>query len=494
MAGRRQCEGLGYNRNPANMLVMKAGPSNRPAPFGVDSSPQELRIFDLFRKEIVFHITGALDRSFWAVHVLQASHVYPHVWHSCLALAAIHKRGQISDQEGPQRDNRKGLYIFAIQQYNFAVRLISDRLQADAPSTSYAQRQSLLFSCILFFGVSSLLGDFKQAISHMHGALQLYCNWEMYDNDTEHKAVYGCIFPAQMLDTLINRVRKQLWTFSGEHAAFWTKSQFRQGRQEPFQNSRDAYVQLELICSHMLKQIHCQQQQLQQLGLQKLQKQRQKLVVFVSALATWKENLDRLKLRQLQTGIQDPGMDMVETSWLATDLLLRQGKNGKEASRAEYARIVEKYEQIATQSADAGAGAGAEQCPKQQYGLVFSFTSSMCEQLGFVAFACRDGQLRRRAVSLLKSIPIREGLCDAGLLAAMSEIRIEAEESGAAEDKDGDTVSCQCVPGGRICYDHQVAVSLVNFSRDGQLVLELSTFRDLRLGRPFRKVPLQWRG
>lgn len=152
-------------------------PQYRVAPVEASQTRQELHIFDLFRKETVLQITGIFDQAFWTVEVLQATSIYSAIWHGCLALAAINKRKRLMAADSSVQNTRNKLYVFALQQYNLSLSQLMVIIRNRAPT--YSQRETMLFCCLLFTGICSLLGDAKQALMHAKAGLQMYyeCNF-----------------------------------------------------------------------------------------------------------------------------------------------------------------------------------------------------------------------------------------------------------------------------------------------------------------------------
>ena len=70
---------------------------------------------------------------------------------------------------------------------------------------------------------------------------------------------------------------------------------------------------------------------------------------------------------------------------------------------------------------------------QQRPRYLFSLDSGIVSPLYSVARLCRDPQIRRKAIGLLREYPIREGMWDGLLAAKASEIQMEVEEELARE-------------------------------------------------------------
>ncbi|PMB68055.1 Transcriptional regulatory protein moc3 [Beauveria bassiana] len=110
---------------------------------------------------------------------------------------------------------------------------------------------------------------------------------------------------------------------------------------------------------------------------------------------------------------------------------------------------------------------------------VYSFSPSVCEPLFMVASSCRDGALRRKAMSLLRQRPRREGIWDAKLMAAIAEAKMLIEERAVAAEVDG--AGCGCIPGVYICNTHRVFFMDIEFLPERAATAVMKTLHDVTI-------------
>ena len=133
-----------------------------------------------------------------------------------MCFAAIYKRQRLFPTETSVEQTKKKLYVFALQQYYLSLTHLMVIIRNRAPT--YPQRETMLFCCLLFAGICSLLGDPKQALMHTRGALQMYNEWKFYeeletpsaDNTTSKR-----IFSSEALNAIVSSSEVQMITIIG---------------------------------------------------------------------------------------------------------------------------------------------------------------------------------------------------------------------------------------------------------------------------------------
>ena len=122
----------------------------------------------------------------------------------------------------------------------------------------------------------------------------------------------------------------------------------------------------------------------------------------------------------------------------------------------------------------------------------FSFSSFRCGILSFIGSYCREFDLRRKIIALLRGSEKQEGLWHSRCIAAICETRMTLEEEAALRIDPDCPEGCKCVYGSFICNDHRIAHSELVFDKAGQPHLKLTTVLDSKLGREGTPIALHW--
>lgn len=428
-------------------------------------------------------ITGIFDQGFWTVEVLQATSTYPAIWHGCLALAAIHKRQRLMPADTSIKHARKRLYVFALQQYNLSLSHLMVIIRNRAPI--YSQRETMLFCCLLFTGICSLLGDPKPALMHTKGGLQMYYEWKFYkelDSPSPDNTTGKRIFSPEALNAIISSSEVQMITrVGGQYTPKWRREQMLQRcSRRPFKSVSQAYLELQPLASGLLEVMRFSGVPSE---IRPIEAQPDVFFQHRQELSLWKHKLDVLRAQNKSQGLSLDGFDLVEVNWLALHMCLRATANADEVAwdqfLPDFTRIMDVYEDVVQR-------ATKSRIEKREAGSVFSLTSVMCEMLAFVGSNCRDRIVRRRAIALLKKWPQKDGIWDTGLIATMCEAKAQIEEGAAlCPDK-----NCPCIVEDFICNDHRIASSPMEFDDDGNTIIQLTTVREWKMGKPGKKLVL----
>ncbi|KAH6661583.1 hypothetical protein B0J14DRAFT_611993 [Halenospora varia] len=131
----------------------------------VPGNDAERRSFCYLRERAIYDISGYFESDFWDRLVLQISHTEPAVRHALLALSSLCETYESQD---PTDDHDKFREHFALQQYNKAVRLLADSL-----STSQSQLDVILTSCLVFVWLEFMRNDLDAGLGHLKGGLKI---------------------------------------------------------------------------------------------------------------------------------------------------------------------------------------------------------------------------------------------------------------------------------------------------------------------------------
>jgi hypothetical protein len=125
----------------------------------------ERRSFYYLRERTIYDISGYFESEFWDRLVLQISHTEPAVRHALLALSSLCETYESQDLVDDHNEFRMQ---FASQQYNKAVRLLVEYLSA-----SHSQLDVILSSCVVFVWFEFMRNDFDAGLGHLRGGLKI---------------------------------------------------------------------------------------------------------------------------------------------------------------------------------------------------------------------------------------------------------------------------------------------------------------------------------
>lgn len=169
--GGRGCQYPTLRDQARQTLVLQPSASIQPA--GDGRVAVEIDLFGSFRTAIVASIGGPFNGMFWRVDVPTAAQQYPSLWHSAIALAAIHHSAKLDKArirqaglERTQSPNR--YYLLALVHYNKSIRFVADALAGlSLENLTYAHKEMIIMNNILYMGICSMLEDDSQRASHI---------------------------------------------------------------------------------------------------------------------------------------------------------------------------------------------------------------------------------------------------------------------------------------------------------------------------------------
>ena len=444
------------------------------------SSWDERRMFFFFRTETASRVAGPFDQSFWTVDLLRATQVHPAIWHASIAVAAMYKRYTIP-ADITTTGLRKGLYEFALAQYNSSISGLVGVARADNPSPD--DKDVILATSVLYSGLCSLRGDPKEAFLHMRSGLRLFRQWKHW----ERKGLRGRgVLPVDSLITLFNRFDSQALNLLDYKSRMKCEERDipREPSSAPFTSVTEAYFEFELTLNGLVDLR--QRKDLVSPPSQPCS-DRENRLVFRSALDAWKAKFSALypllKESEMEAAL------ILRIRQIAFDIALSIDTSHWELAWDDF---LPQYEQIITLSKQLleeyhPAPTGEAGCCAP----IFSFAASVCEPLYITASSCRDGLIRREAISLLKKWPRRECLWDSVLAASLAESIMLLEERAVAGVQNG-SEECYCAEGVFICHGHRVADAKLELLGEGVGMVTLRTVNDIVGERRGQIIQLSW--
>ncbi|KAM3499972.1 hypothetical protein MY10362_006814 [Beauveria mimosiformis] len=450
------------------------------------ATAHEREMFNLFRTRTVTQVAGAFYQPFWHVDVLLAAQTQPAIWHASLSMAAMYSWFKIPADDTQGQIIRQDHYKFALRQYNEAItHMVALARRQDARSA-----EALLIASVLFTGLSSLRGDPKEAMMHASHGLRVAQQWEFLER-TEGAAAGGSahqqatehMLPTKSLVGLVDGFEVQyMWT--GARQPILRRGSIpREVPVAPFRSATEACFELQRLVGGLLMAVRNEKVRRSTTTTatttattdprpqQPVPDLRQP---YRHALSAWKVKFSHLKWSQ-RLRQTDLDCALVLDIWLcgaeiASSIDLRLYELAWDKFAPKFRRIVKLTQKLVTEEA----------LREEQRGRpVYSFSPSVCEPLFMVASSCRDGALRRKAMSLLRQRPRREGIWDAKLMAAIAEAKMLIEERAVAAEVDG--AGCGCIPGVYICNTHRVFFMDIEFLPERAATAVMKTLHDVTI-------------
>ncbi|OAA66154.1 C6 zinc finger domain protein [Cordyceps fumosorosea ARSEF 2679] len=470
------------------------------------ASPREREMFNLFRTKTVTQVSGAFYQPFWHVDVLLAAQTQPAIWHASLSMAAMYAWFKMDDDDDDGDDGdtiqRQEHYRFALRQHNEAiahlVALAQNRKEDDARSA-----EVLLMASVLFTGLSSLRGDPREAMMHASHGLRVAQQWQFLEK-TEEDAECGVsgasssstaadhhMLPTKSLVGLIDGFEVQyMWT--GARQPILRRGGLpREVPVAPFRSATEACFELQRLVGGLLIAVRNEKER-RTAGTSACGVPGAPAPVpdlrqpYRHALSAWKVKFSHLKWSQRLRQSTDHHLDscaLVLDIWLcgaeiASSLDLSQYELAWDTFAARFRRIIKLTHKLVAEEALQEEEVGR----RRRRRPVYSFSPSVCEPLFMVASSCRDGQLRREAIALLRQRPRREGIWDARLMAAIAEAKMHIEESGVVAAVEGMMMGgCGCIPGVYVCNTHRVFFMDIEFLPDRAAMAVMKTLQDVAI-------------
>lgn len=471
----RRCDGYEPIRTPPVMGMPSAWD------FICDDST-ELDNFSFFQSVTTSTIAEFFDPGFWSDQLLRFAHHYPALWHGMTALACLHRDyvGQDVRFTAPgAREIRSRR--FALKQYNKSIQALSEL--CSKPVLGLEDRIVVLATCAIFSSMCVLQSQQHQAYMHIRNGLKIISEWEF---DYQEVTVCGDYVAASMLVLIFTRLDSQVipYMFACDDATTWIDRQVVPlYAHATFLTLFDAYVSIEAIYNGVMRlmwrfnkrganyrPIPLPDREAQ---LQLLQAWDQQLAIVLETLSAEARNskaVDLLMVRRTLAGLFYH-VDLAPGE-LAADLYL-----------AESVELVDRVARIL------GDGGNVH---LQRTKAAYTLETGIVEPLFWVAVRCREPQVRRRALRLLRQYPRREGICDGIVAAGTVDKLIEIEETGCPRARGDPEKASPCNDGQWVCEKHRVSTWDFVLRSESEVAVTYRTVEDFALDRPGTKLLYSW--
>ncbi|KAK7903224.1 hypothetical protein LTR67_001241 [Exophiala xenobiotica] len=336
-------------------------------------SDDERRLFEYFRRRVVFQLGGFLDEDFWITTLLQASHSESLIRYSVIAIAAY---------IGESNRHFRATMPIPQQSYNAALKYYQNALcRANRRTESADPELVAILSCPLFLCMEFLQGKKLQAMSlFLHGHF-------LMQSTSQHSATSGWATVNQSLRPLYNRLMMMAKLF-GHNLTLPSSSNPTLSTFNSLKEARDILFQHLVVMHEFLKGLNsttCPPEHY-------LLRQKELLI----QLDAWNCNF-----REMCGSLDGPDHAVIATliTWHAAAVIwLRNPREGFEMSFDESL----DYFQVIVEKANEALAS------KQHILDDFTFEMGVLPPLYFTALKCRHFSLRKEALRLLAKGPRRE--------------------------------------------------------------------------------------
>lgn len=458
-------------QRPSPELCIAEQPTWTSTPPGLNPTPRERQIFHLLRTLTVHQVDGGVQSGFWSKNLLQATYVYPAIWHAALALSAMHQRAILASNEA-EAHFADEYHTFALKQYTASIGHVISMKAHDKLSTS--DQEMLLTASALYTGISLLRGDLDQAQTHANNAVKLFCQWGFLDDEEDvDTGASGSVLGRQHTSRLIRDIFYSFVSL-GDRFPEELELQFVSSVPhitKPFESLDAAYYAYLPIHTGLLR---IKSWEPENVLAEEVTPPTSNMLERQHGLNLWnvrfegylqlqtytEEDLDVIALLQMLRMFEETfGAIMIHRTpqmWIK-----HAHKWDRIVKAAEH--LIEKQERNGSSNPSISGG--------------FSFSISALEVLRMVGFICRSGSTRRRIVSLLKQWSKRDAAWDNRLSWVMVEAKMLVEEQSLAAAPPG---SCECVPDIFFCTEHRVSSVNTDFLQDGVVVVKMKTGAEAR--------------
>ncbi|KAH7126482.1 hypothetical protein B0J13DRAFT_484013 [Dactylonectria estremocensis] len=437
----RTCEGYGiwgggHSTHPQSRVQAPISPPISPL-----ATPVSLRILDAAERDCFEWFTlisakklrGIFSSTFWDTLVFQASVDEPAVLHAVLALSSVQRQEvmQIRDIAGPfsAPDDEEQ---FVLRQYSKAI----SYLVPDSEGESQPSVDAVLLTCLVFVFLEFLRGRYKTAQTHLQNGLRLIEESGCNDRTTEKAGVVGKSSSRGVNEGILetfSRIQVQVGLLGHFSQAFMNPLLESETTIDAFGSVEEARESLDRLLNEALQLTeNFHRDQAEQSGgcHSPLSSHRRKLrarlddwnsaySLSTTTIDTTMPFVDRFSYKLLRSYYTMAVIMVDSTADYSSEMVFDEYTN-------EFASIVSQAEGLrrAVLSNPVLDDLPARHSSKHQSIADMGWIPP----LYYTALKCRVRRLRLQAIGILKSLPHREGIWDAGIVACIAEKVMAIEE------------------------------------------------------------------
>lgn len=403
-----------------------------------------------------------------------AAQIHPSLWHSALAIAAIHHSARLqkarvreSGIKQLQRNvTRNHYYILALTHYNKSIRHVADLLGSRHIHTlTYMEKEMVIINNILYLGICSMLEDPMQQNSHN---TNLFNFLEAVRFGEEDPATHCGV---ARFDDLLSVVLAIDGSFDGNEKTLdreirpWAVAL---PKYHELKTITQAYLEILPVVYRRLAPNDTESQPSTPKGMTELLRQK-RIHSFEARLDAFERGHQNLNQRDREA---------VEMMRLYLQCVKVRGEILRKTSREDAMKHDAKWIAIVDQIGDLQARTTPLDRPYTHEIAPITFAPSLGALLGAVAASAHNVDTRRKAVDLMKKWPFKENNTSSEEEAVGFEAMIDfglggpertrpwqqaglpilpTYENGSLESGIFDGCKgCECIHGRFICKDHKI--------------------------------------
>lgn len=479
------CDPVTEHTRDSARQTLRPSPPAYPSQVGIKT--QELHLFQYFRSEVVAQLAGVFDEEYWLGALLQQAQTQAALWHTCNAVAAVHKLERLREHnETAIIGAERPLVLQPYQQYHFAIQQTKKLVVRG--NLALADQENVAMVNLLFALMALLRGEISEFNMHMRNGMKLINGFKLW----EHTRLYrphekNRLLPADSL--LYMSLRLDSMSVLMRHMGHDDSPPFENCslplRDDPFISSTEAYLELELIYNAVTDTTICpgpkprppnyavDQEDYADYYRPRLQKWEKKFgILKASCSASEKLGIAALELRaellRMLLATQNE-LELLELRWdCAVTEFTSMVKHASEIILLRYAR---------------------------DKGGIKSRTMTVAPMVNEVLFAivrlCRNSNIRREAMNLLQHDYHLSPVVDTLMFIQMAKVILGLEESRwnkeVQQQNSAEDCGCSQVEQS-ICHGHRVTMCCIESADRNKATLCLKTVSDVWHGYPWRKV------
>lgn len=409
----RKCDGYA---DPSKQAGPKIALAKQP-PYQTVTSLFEHRAFDHFCNYSAPILSSFFDSEFWMQLVLQMSSANEAVRHAVVALDTLSERmtSKAGAASGSYRSLKKHNAnwrndSFAMVQYNKAIECLTRRSETSSPI------DVVMLVCVLFVCIEALRGDIDTAFMHvnqgMKTALEQISEDPTGDLVGSRKSIGHDILPSLFRIELLSAL------FGFKPASWSYPLSLSQAVPHEFSSlkaARDSMIHIMNIIMRFMDDTRGRRYE-RAFTLH----DQTRLADLQQALRSWSVKLDTVTAKLPTSQENTAAIQMLRLHRLIAYIYLTKGMSLEESVCDTF---LPGFEQALGLAEGLCARLNEARNPR-----IFMLDMEIVSPTYLIAVKCRQPQLRRRAISLLRTMHRREGFFDSDLAAAIAERVISIEE------------------------------------------------------------------
>lgn len=391
-------------------------------------SKDDERSFDFFRTETAPMLSCDFDEGFWNRFLLRVSHSDSTVWHSLLALSTLHEQSILYNDKPIRGDRKK----YALQHYNQAVTRLRGQMK-DQKEDNVQSLDTVLVSCVIFICLETFLGNTEGAIQHLQSGLEIIRSWktgEIKFKDT------GLNCDLKEIDTnvvpILEHLNQVTFLYGRLVPPLVYEKTYNEAEMDHFESHQEASSSLRrLLTESQSFAVASANPNANVLAMMKLKHD------LLIRFRKWDSMANKLTIDPQKAPGTQPPLPVLQIQhkigliWVSKAL---------QSSETTFDSFYKDFEDIVILAETAITEFEKNDISKKRSD--YSFKTQYITPLYVVAIKCRNPNLRRRGLELVKRAPKRKGFWSTDMVTRVAERVIELEERGIEDlrDDNGDLV------------------------------------------------------